>query len=264
MMIYSHKIANDAGLLRQYVAEHYGAILTFGGPGATMDRAMRMVRRLAVLASVPVDRVLADIRADYQELDRVIANVESMQTTDPAGNVEADPIAAELDNAAAAIAEHEDNPDNLDLDAETEQVAAIETELAAADVWNRLSVRRRMIVMRIAGFQRESIDVLVNRAFKDVGALNQTAIALALNAADHEPDWWRAEPVEVNIRRYERSHGKRPAGFGAWVFEASGRIPGRHGKKLQTKTFTAKYSSAKKFATEWAREIGADTVYVCE
>jgi hypothetical protein len=57
---------NDAGLLREYTVAHYGQTLTCGGYYETMRRAMRMVRRMAALARVPVEEVLAAVQFDYE------------------------------------------------------------------------------------------------------------------------------------------------------------------------------------------------------
>lgn len=59
--------------------------------------------------------------------------------------------------------------------------------------------------------------------------------------------------VEVNTRKYEASHNRKPRGYGAWAFEVQGEthfMP------------TSSYSDAVKAAKEVARACGAVEVKV--
>ena len=63
--------------------------------------------------------------------------------------------------------------------------------------------------------------------------------------------------VTFRTERFEFSHGKAPRGRGGWIFEdRSGehQFFARGGQTL---------AEAKREATEWARENGHDTLYVC-
>lgn len=59
----------DAGLFRQFMVQRHGATLTYGGMQGQMERAMRLVKQLARVAGLTVEKVLADIQADYEALD---------------------------------------------------------------------------------------------------------------------------------------------------------------------------------------------------
>ena len=56
---------NDAGLLREYVVKHYGSALTHGACYGVYWQGRRLVRRIAKMAKLPVETVLADIKSDY-------------------------------------------------------------------------------------------------------------------------------------------------------------------------------------------------------
>lgn len=62
---FTTKTYSDAGLLREYVACHYGATLTFGGSGGSMNRGLHLVKRIAALTGHTFEDTLTDIRADY-------------------------------------------------------------------------------------------------------------------------------------------------------------------------------------------------------
>lgn len=66
-MQFSLEVGNDAGLLREYVVEHYGHCLTYGAGSQVFWRAERLTRRIAKLTGLPFEQVLTDIRNDYQQ-----------------------------------------------------------------------------------------------------------------------------------------------------------------------------------------------------
>lgn len=64
-----HKTWNDAGLLRQYLTRHHGAILTYGGETGRYFDAVRLAKRLARLADLPLDEVIATIGRDFNAME---------------------------------------------------------------------------------------------------------------------------------------------------------------------------------------------------
>lgn len=66
---YTPQVANDAGLLREYVARNYGAALTYGALSQIYFRASRLVRRLARMAGITYEEALAAIRADFEIIE---------------------------------------------------------------------------------------------------------------------------------------------------------------------------------------------------
>jgi len=70
---YTLQVSNDAGLLREYIAHEYGQALFLGGCiYSVYSNAMRLVRRLARLAGLSVESVLADLRADFEAMEDAI------------------------------------------------------------------------------------------------------------------------------------------------------------------------------------------------
>ena len=61
--------AMDAGLLREYIAERYGAILSFGGDGHTYHLAMCLAKRLARMTGIDLEEIIAAIRSDYEAME---------------------------------------------------------------------------------------------------------------------------------------------------------------------------------------------------
>lgn len=70
MTIYSPRIANDAGLLREYLAQRYGQYLTVGGSlsYSTARFVERSIARLAKMTGATVEQVVADLQADAEVL----------------------------------------------------------------------------------------------------------------------------------------------------------------------------------------------------
>lgn len=64
-----HAVFQDAGLLREYVAANYGAVLTHGGTVRSYFRGVRLCRVLARMTKLPLERVVADVRADYELME---------------------------------------------------------------------------------------------------------------------------------------------------------------------------------------------------
>lgn len=62
-------IFQDAGLLRQYVAERYADVLIYGGPLEAWRRGYRLVKILSRMSGKSVDEVLRDLRTDYRLLN---------------------------------------------------------------------------------------------------------------------------------------------------------------------------------------------------
>lgn len=60
---------NDAGLLREYVATHYGHFFTFGASSETAARAMRCAGRLGRLTGRTVNEIADTARTDYALLE---------------------------------------------------------------------------------------------------------------------------------------------------------------------------------------------------
>lgn len=67
---YTTATANDAGLLREYLAHRYGQYLTFGGSlGYSSYRFLEFsIQRLAKMTGTTVEQVRADLRADADVL----------------------------------------------------------------------------------------------------------------------------------------------------------------------------------------------------
>jgi len=68
MMQFNWEVWNDAGLLREYVAEHYGSVLCNGGPDDQRHWATKFCQRLARISKLSIDQVVADVRADYRTM----------------------------------------------------------------------------------------------------------------------------------------------------------------------------------------------------
>jgi len=68
-MQFNYKVWNDAGLLREYTFEHYGYVLCNGGPASERHWATKFCQRLARLSGQTIDKVVADVRADYRSMD---------------------------------------------------------------------------------------------------------------------------------------------------------------------------------------------------
>ncbi len=62
------EVMNDAGLLRQYIAERFGQVLTFGGSSATYFRARRLIKRLQKLTGLGYYEILEKIKDDYAQI----------------------------------------------------------------------------------------------------------------------------------------------------------------------------------------------------
>lgn len=60
--------ANDSGLLREYVARHYGQVFTFGATPERYLSALRLVKRLAKMTGLEVSAVIASVRSDAEIL----------------------------------------------------------------------------------------------------------------------------------------------------------------------------------------------------
>jgi len=63
-------IWNDAGLLREYITRHDGAVLAHGGEASRFYDAMRRAKRLARLTDLPLDEVIATIGRDHQATEQ--------------------------------------------------------------------------------------------------------------------------------------------------------------------------------------------------
>lgn len=55
----------DAGLFRQFLAQSCGDVLTYGGSGSAMERAVRLAKQLARLTGQTLEQVCDTVRADY-------------------------------------------------------------------------------------------------------------------------------------------------------------------------------------------------------
>lgn len=66
MTAYTPATWNDAGLLREYLADRYGADFCSGGGFVGQGRAMRLAVRLCNLSMVPLAEIIEAIKADYE------------------------------------------------------------------------------------------------------------------------------------------------------------------------------------------------------
>ena len=68
--IYTARTANDAGLLRQYLAQRFGQYIAGNGrlPHATARFVERSIARLAKMAGTTVEQIAADLKADAEAL----------------------------------------------------------------------------------------------------------------------------------------------------------------------------------------------------
>lgn len=57
--------ANDTKKLRTYLAQTYGATLTFGGPSTSVDQAYGLTKRYAKKAGLTFDQALEQLKNDY-------------------------------------------------------------------------------------------------------------------------------------------------------------------------------------------------------
>lgn len=55
----------DAGLFRQFLAQNYGDVLTYGASLSVMDCAVRLAKQLARLTGQTLEQVCDTVRADY-------------------------------------------------------------------------------------------------------------------------------------------------------------------------------------------------------
>jgi hypothetical protein len=65
----------DALELRIETASRYGQVLTYGGCCSQMSRAMRRVKRLARVAGLSVEQVVADVQEDYRTIEEIAEEV---------------------------------------------------------------------------------------------------------------------------------------------------------------------------------------------
>jgi hypothetical protein len=65
--------------------------------------------------------------------------------------------------------------------------------------------------------------------------------------------------IRVETNTFEASHGKKPRGYGHWMFETC--ITG-HGTPVLNAGFTGMYSEAKRTAIKWARSYGEIAIKV--
>lgn len=61
--------ANDAGLLREYLARHYGAAFCYGASGAVWGRGWTIAARLARMINWPVSWVIRQAQSDYRDIE---------------------------------------------------------------------------------------------------------------------------------------------------------------------------------------------------
>lgn len=66
MMQFNYAVWTDAGLLREYMAHHYGRVLTDGGTDSERFWAMKFVARQVRLTGLTASLIVADVRADYR------------------------------------------------------------------------------------------------------------------------------------------------------------------------------------------------------
>lgn len=62
-------IFNDAGLFRQWLVEHYGHIIRFGGQSELYWRAVRLAGKLAKMTHQTTAAVIASVIEDHESLD---------------------------------------------------------------------------------------------------------------------------------------------------------------------------------------------------
>lgn len=63
-------ILNDAGLLREYVSEHYGSLFTYGGCSSmAWSNAGKDVARLAKMTGLTREEIISDIKKDHEMLE---------------------------------------------------------------------------------------------------------------------------------------------------------------------------------------------------
>ena len=62
---FTHHTWHDAGLLRQYIGSEFAPFFDYGISMERYARMLRLARRLAALAQLTLDQVMADLQADY-------------------------------------------------------------------------------------------------------------------------------------------------------------------------------------------------------
>jgi hypothetical protein len=61
------QVYKDAGLYREWITEHFGGVLVYGGMGGSYNEARIHIRNLAKLTGLDFEIVRADIIKDFTE-----------------------------------------------------------------------------------------------------------------------------------------------------------------------------------------------------